>query len=335
MLKGGSTLSQWRVTVLLLMALFLSVILSFGTFQWASSQQERPTPNQVLKEHADVELGLATPAFKRPAVSGGVITSFIEATVEDRSPGRSGVDPHGRSTEGCSRFFPGRFGIGILGGNVRVNQDCSRRRQAEEVIAINPTNSDNLIVGQNDSRIGFNHCGYDFSFDGGKTWADQLPPFYQFINKDGVTFDACSDPTATFDSVGNAYVGGVLFEVFFADSAFLVTKSNAPIGGAFYHTPRPLSFQTYRANPPGVVANDNDPNVFNDKEFIVADATSGSPKANNVYATWTRFSVAAAGHSPIYFSQSTDGGATWSTGIEISGANAAICTAFSGEVNPF
>jgi len=137
---------------------------------------------------------------------------------------------------GCPNVY---VGGGIR--NVRVNQDCSLRRQAEEVIAINPTNSDNLIVGQNDSRIGFNHCGYDFSFDGGKTWADQTPPFYQFINNDGGTFDACSDPTATFDSGGNAYVGGVLFEIFYADSAFLVAKSNAGIGGAFYHTPFPLS----------------------------------------------------------------------------------------------
>jgi len=330
--------SQWRVIALLLMALVLGVILSFGTFQWASSQQERPTPNQVLKEHADVELGLATPAFKRPAVSGGVITSFIEATVEDRSPGRSGVDPHGRSTEGCSRFFPGRFGIGILGGNVRVNQDCSRRRQAEEVIAINPTNPNNLIVGQNDSRIGFNHCGYDFSFDGGKTWGDQLPPFFQFILKDGHTADACSDPTATFDSKGNAYVGGIVFDVVAAANAFVVAKSNAGIGGAFYHTPNSsLTFQTYRDVPLGVVASDNDPNIFNDKEFIVADATA-SPKADNVYATWTRFNGATGagvgGNSPIYFSQSTDGGAHWSPGIEISGANSAACTAFSGEANP-
>ena len=39
------------------------------------------------------------------------------------------------------------------------------------------------------------------------------------------------------------------------------------------------------------------------------------------------------GHSPIYFSQSLDGGATWSPGVEISGASAA-CTTFSGEANP-
>ena len=325
-----------RFFVLSALAVALGLTVPKSALGQNSNTSRRPA-NKILAHALDIATGRAQRQPHEQVVSSGVLYTLLVASgeIDRRADGVHGrtnsvLNTPASASGGCPNVYEG-------GGvrNVRVNQDCSLRRQAEEVIAINPTNSDNLIVGQNDSRIGFNHCGYDFSFDGGKTWADQLPPFYQFINKDGVTFDACSDPTATFDSVGNAYVGGVLFEVFFADSAFLVTKSNAPIGGAFYHTPRPLSFQTYRANPPGVVANDNDPNVFNDKEFIVADATSGSPKANNVYATWTRFSVAAAGHSPIYFSQSTDGGATWSTGIEISGANAAICTAFSGEVNPF
>ena len=64
--------------------------------------------------------------------------------------------------------------------------------------------------------------------------------------------------------------------------------------------------------------------IFHDKEFIVADSNAASPKKNNVYATWTRFT--AVSNSPINFSQSTDGGATWSPGVEISGTNAAICT---------
>jgi len=49
-----------------------------------------------------------------------------------------------------------------------------------------------------------------------------------------------------------------------------------------------------------------------------------TPKRDNVYMTWTRFT--ADNHSPIYFSQSTDGGDHWSTPVEISGSNAAICT---------
>jgi hypothetical protein len=218
-----------------------------------------------------------------------------------------------------------------------VNQDCSLRRQAEEVVVVNPTNPDNLIAGQNDSVIGFNHCGYDFSFDGGKTWGSQVPPFWQFQLLDGHTSDACSDPTATFDSKGNAYIAGIIFDVASDANAIVVAKSNAGIGGAFYHTPVPGSFQTFSTSPLGVVANDNDPAIANDKEFIVADASPGSPKADNVYATWTRFAltdvVDVPVHSPIYFSQSTNGGVTWSPGIEISGANTTFCTAFSGEAN--
>jgi hypothetical protein len=42
-------------------------------------------------------------------------------------------------------------------GSHRVNQDCTFRRQAEETIAANPVDGNNLIAGQNDSRIGFNH----------------------------------------------------------------------------------------------------------------------------------------------------------------------------------
>jgi hypothetical protein len=306
----------------------------------------KPPANKVLTHALDIATGRVQSRVNEPIVSSGVTYTLLLSSgeIQKRVATLGALAPNlaptafvpnlGSKTAGCTNVY--KNASGTL-RNTRVNQDCSLRRQAEEVIAINPTNSQNLIVGQNDSRIGFNHCGYDFSFDGGRTWGDQLPPFFQFINKDGVTFDACSDPTATFDASGNAYVGGVVFEINLADSGFLVEKSNAPIGGAFYHSPKSGPFQLYLDNPPGVVANDNDPNIFNDKEFIVADNHTSSPNANNVYATWTRFNAATGaglgGNSPIYFSQSTDGGFTWSKGIEISGANATDCTIFSGETN--
>jgi hypothetical protein len=296
--------------------------------------------NNVLNKAVKFEEGRAASDGFRVNVSGGTVTAALEATgfLQRRAGHKAGKVPAMSSlgTQGCQNRFTGG---GPGGPNIRVNQDCSLRRQAEEVVVANPTNSKNLIAGQNDSRIGFNHCGYDWSFDRGRTWGDQVPPFWQFVMADGHTADACSDPTATFDSKGNAYVGGVLFDVGSAASAFVVAKSNAGIGGAFYHSPDPAGgFQTYRDTPLGVVASDNDPNIFNDKEFIAADSTSSSPKADNVYATWTRFEfetgVGVGAHSPIYFSQSTDGGATWSPGIEISGSNATFCTAFSGEADP-
>jgi hypothetical protein len=220
--------------------------------------------------------------------------------------------------------------------NVRVNQDCTLRRQAEEVLAVNPTDFDNLVAGQNDSRIGFPRCGYDWSLDRGRTWGDDgtAPgPFWGEVLDDGHTADACSDPSATFDADGNAYVAGILFDMSSPASAILVAKSNAPIGGRFYHTPRPLPFQEYRTAPLGRPASDADPDVFNDKELMVADARPTSPKRNRVYVTWTRVEARASDpfeRSPIVFSQSLDGGATWSRPVAISGAAGGVCTAFSG-----
>jgi hypothetical protein len=300
------------------------------------------TQNNVLSEAIAVEQGAVERDPHQAAVSGGVVNAALDFTHafdqradRTRKKGHDRKDKSFRGTQGCQNVFNGRI------ANIRVNQDCSLRRQAEEVVAVDPNNPNHLVAGQNDSRIGFNHCGYDWSFDGGKTWGDQVPPFYQFVLDDGHTADACSDPTATFDSKGNIYVGGVLFDINSAASAFVVAKSNADVGGTFYHTPDSTQpFQEYRTDPLGVVASDNDPNVFHDKEFIVADATASSPKRDNVYATWTRFDIGGCAttgdpcHSPIYFSQSTDGGATWSTGIEISGTNSDVCTDFSGESDP-
>ncbi len=325
-----------RISVAILLVLILGAMVVING--QVASQQSRPTPNRVLEYNARVALGLQAPVAKRQSVSDGVLQAYLEASGRLSAPVRtpSSITPISQpKTEGCRNTFVGASGTFL---NVRVNQDCSLRRQAEEVIAINPADEHNLIAGGNDSRIGFNHCSYAWSFDRGRKWGDMTPPFWQFQLLDGHTADACSDPTATFDATGNAYVGGIIFDVAAAANAIVVAKSNAPNGGAFYHTPdSTLSFQTYRAIPLGVVANDNDPNIFNDKEFIVADSHPASPKANRVYTTWTRFNDATGAgvgaNSPIYFSQSTNGGATWSAGIEISGANAAICTVFSGSAN--
>src|SRR4249919_3404270 len=215
--------------------------------------------NNVLNKAVRVDEGLAKFDGFRTNVSGGTVVAALEATGyfqrraehSSGSDGDSGVSSAG--TQGCQNGFVRHGSV----DNTRVNQDCSLRRQAEEVVLANPTNSKNLIAGQNDSRIGFNHCGYDWSMDGGKTWGDHVPPFYQFVMADGHTADACSDPTATFDSKGNAYVGGVLFDINSAASAFVVAKSNADIGGTFYHSPAPGPFQEYSDVPLGVVASDN------------------------------------------------------------------------------
>jgi hypothetical protein len=327
-----------RKLITSLIVLMMVVGLQF-TPQSTSTVRSAPIGNNVLAHALDIELGLVERAPGEQLMSSGVVYTLLEATgeLENRANASalsvSGAAPF--SGPQTDRFHSGNNRNNNK--NIRVNQDLSLRRQAEEVVVVNPTNPKNLIAGQNDSRIGYNHCGYDFSFDSGKTWGDLIPPFWSYVLPDGHTADACSDPTATFDTDGNAYVGGVIFDVASYANAIVVVKSNAGIGGSYYHSPASGPFQEYGTDV-GVVASGNDPNVALDKEFIVADASKTSPKRNNVYATWTQFEFdtgeGVGGHSPIYFSQSTDGGATWSDGVEISGSNAALCADFSGEADP-
>ena len=223
--------------------------------------------NKILAHKLAVALGQEAPVGKEMPLSSGVMQTLFEAAgVNDQriaawarthagKMAMRGPNAHAISknkTEGCQNVFHGHGQT-----NTRVNQDCSFRRQAEEMVQLNPLDEHNIIAGQNDSRIGFNHCGYDWSFDGGKNWGDQVPPFWQYVQLDGHTADACSDPTGTFDSRGNAYVGGVFFDITSDANSVLVMKSNAGNGGAFYHSPAPGAFQQY-TDTPGVVSTDLD-----------------------------------------------------------------------------
>ncbi|MDQ2941295.1 MAG: glycoside hydrolase [Chloroflexota bacterium] len=267
-----------------------------------------------------------------PSLSGGVIESAKEQLAQQApagGPQQAASEEIRRGTLGCRARNPDR--------NVRVNQDCTFRRQAEESIAFNPIDHQNLIAGQNDSRIGFNHCGYDFSLDGGRSWGDGIPPFYQRLNGPtaghtllggagtGHTYDAASDPALAFDSAGTAYFGCVVFDINSAASALLVTASPSYANGSFYNNV-PSGGTSY------VVVEDNNAKVFHDKPFIAADSFATSPFRDSVYATWTVFkqSCGASGtgycSSPIYFARSTDHGVTWSTPKEISGTSPTLCS---------
>ncbi len=228
-------------------------------------------------------------------------------------------------------------------GNIRVNQDCTYRRQAEQMIRYNISNPANLVAGQNDSRLGFNHCGFDYSFDGGRTWGDGLPPFWQHLNNPAAagvhtiaggrgtlhTYDAASDPALATDADGRSFFSCVLFDLASDASAVLVTESPQGAGGSFYDN-------VPATGPRFVVAEDNSPTVVHDKEFIVADNFAGSPNKNNVYVTWTvfRFGTSCGAppngtlqycSSPIYGSMSTDHANTWSKPEEISGSSPTLC----------
>jgi hypothetical protein len=256
----------------------------------------------------------------------------------------------GQATLGCAKRNSD--------GNVRVNQDCSFRRQAEEDITYNPADPKNLVGGQNDSRVGFNQCGIDFSIDNGNSWGDLLPPFRQRLNAPEFmgpsssnpnnntiagdpgtfhTYDAGSDPALAVDSHGRAYFSCVVFDVASNASGVFVTQSPLGADGSFYfNVPSPASKRF-------MAVEDDSGVVFHDKNMISADRYASSPNRDNVYLTWTVFKFGAdcAGgsdtapaycSSAIFGSMSTDHGITWSTPEEISGASP-LCS-FANVIDP-
>jgi hypothetical protein len=286
-----------------------------------------------------------------PFLSAGIVQTAADDLREEAADATAPSDLIGMAPDsnGCSARN--------LGQNVRVNQDCTFRRQAEEDIAANPTDPSNLVAGQNDSRIGFNHCGIDWSIDNGVHWGDLLPPFWQRLNAPaaphtvfggigtGHTYDAASDPTVAFDADGNAYFSCVLFDINDNASAILVTQSPAVAKGSFF-------FNVPSSGSNFVVTEDNQQGpghtatAAHDKEFIAADFYPSSPNKNNVYVTWTTFEFAnqcgqphpSGGYceAPIFGSMSTNGGRTWSPPEEISGASP-LCrfgNAFNKQLNP-
>jgi hypothetical protein len=315
--------------------------------------------NKVLARALAIARGEVEPEKYEMPLSAGVMQALLAHYGDESGTGVASLSSSGASsssfvpphrstgTNGCPNVFSGdsdgddgdgRGGI----DNIRVNQDCTLRRQAEEWVGVNPKDFDNVLAGQNDNVVGFNHCGYDWSLDRGKTWGSvgtQPPPFYQeLFNVSDDTADACSDPAGTFDHLGNAYITGVFFEFANPGSSIWVAKSNYPIKGRFYHVPDDSEpFQEYMVDEMGEPANETDPDVFHDKELMIADARPDSSKKGNVYVTWTRFNLdtgqGVGAHSPIVFSQSTDGGATWSDQVIISGSGS-FCTDFSGSADP-
>jgi hypothetical protein len=321
----GGVMKRRIPLVLALCALVIGLVVSTPV---ATSADDNHVKKAATGEERAPTYRAGTTLKTAPSLSAGLLQAASEAL--DRADAGSGAGSLSisQSSLGCAHRN--------TDGNVRVNQDCTFRRQAEEGIAANPVNPRNLIAGQNDSRIGFNHCGIDYSFDGGTNWGDQLPPFWQRLNQNPAphtvmggpaalrTYDAASDPALAFDSQGRAFFSCVVFDIADNASGILVASSPAGAGGSFFNNVPSLG-SAY------VAVEDNNNAIVHDKEFITADSYSSSPFRDSVYVTWTVFNFSCGSDhasycsSKIYFSRSTDHAVTWSAPKEISGAASGLC----------
>jgi hypothetical protein len=209
--------------------------------------------------------------------------------------------------------------------------------EIEPYIGVNPRQTDNLVaVWQQDrwSDGGARGLVSAFSDDAGASWDTVTPPRFTLCS--GGTYERATDPWVTYVRNGDVYFQSLSFDldpdIFGGRHAILVSRSKD--GG-----------QTW--SPVTVQIEENDPDVFNDKNSMTADPT----QARRAFATWDRlelFSATAAqraalakvGHDnrvtsagrllrqmraknaraararpefkgPSYFTRTLDGGASW------------------------
>ena len=277
------------------------------------AQPVAASPNPIL-DPANGHAQLSAGGKLVPHASGGAEVTFDEerALAADATAGTADNPPDvAASALGCADRG--------TSNNPRLNQDCTLRRQAEEQVAVNPVDASNIVAGQNDSRLGFNKCGIDYSLNGGTTWGDLQPPFFQHLSPIGHTYDAASDPAISVDGTGRAWFSCVVFDVNSNASGVFVTRSTPKLKGSAYSN-------IGAGASLFVVAEDATGAIFFDKEFVAADQRLG---VSTAYVTFTEFqsnpdckkSFNRSGfcQSPIYISKwKTTGG--WTTPLQISGS---------------
>jgi hypothetical protein len=173
----------------------------------------------------------------------------------------------------------------------------------EPDVAIDPANPGIITAVAQQGRYvdgGSADPGYATSRDGGRTWTQgNLPLLTEAV---GGTFQRASDAAVAFGPDGSDYAQTIPFDQTDARSGVAVQRS-ADGGRTF--------------GPPLLVVDDNDINVFNDKNWIAVDTWRHSPFYGRIYSVWSRFITtgsgsAAATHSPGTVSWSDDHGRTWS-----------------------
>ncbi len=173
--------------------------------------------------------------------------------------------------------------------NIQINSDNTTQLQNEEMVCINPTNTANAVAVWRDFRLGYRRVATGYTFDGGQTWYDALldVPYRPWV----------SDPVLTVDDDGNYFACTLAYEGTFSEPSGLYVQKSTD-GGVSWSEP--------------VIAIDSVEGVFEDKQWITLDRTSGSTNGN-IYISWTRFF-----DTQILLVSSTDGGETYSDPVNVS-----------------
>lgn len=177
--------------------------------------------------------------------------------------------------------------ISDKGRDTRANTEYSCFPQDETALDTNPHDSDNIVAGANDYRLGWASSGFYVTRDGGDEWYDGWIPFPSLPNGDNL--DGGGDPAIVFDRAGVVYYADINFNrtddtngVWVSRSTnggftwsrpCVVTSDTAPCGGP--GDPRQpgdgtVAFTPENETTPPFGSSANFSVTFNDKEYIAA-----------------------------------------------------------------
>jgi hypothetical protein len=200
-------------------------------------------------------------------------------------------------------------------GGANTKLDCDDPFPNNEPnLVVDPTNPLHLIGSSND----YGSCCDQWytTFNGGATWSTGNMSI-EDPQRTG------SDPVTSFDRKHGVALHASLNYRFKPDGEACdgdVVVSPSSDGGLTWDKPALVD--------DGFGCDLSKTQVFDDKEWITTDNDPSSPFYGRTYVTWSSF-VAHGGayaSSAIFESHSDDGGHHWTPGMEISGANAALCT---------
>jgi hypothetical protein len=192
---------------------------------------------------------------------------------------------------------------------VNTNLTVHPYPQNEPSVRISRTNPNIVVAAWRDFRLGYNpairRIGYAYSTNGGLTWSAPL-----MLPDPAPGHSTQSDPVLTSDNNGNFYLSSTSRDPSNTRGETVVYRS----------TNNGVTFTE--------LATAASSTSFEDKEWLTCDIVPGSPYFNYLYITWTRIG------SGIRFVKSTNGGANWSTPVNVGdnsqgqGSNVAVGTNF-------